>query len=106
MRNPGLVPGFCFSALAFMLVPHPRHRFVAFGARLFLQRGNDIIHMRRDRRPCGSRIAGLNRIVDGAVLIQQHVAGHAIVAGDGDAAALAHRMLGEAPETVRRHFAR
>lgn len=36
----------------------------------------------------------------------EHVAGHAIVAGDGDAAALAHRMLGEAPETVRRHFAR
>lgn len=36
----------------------------------------------------------------------EHVAGHAIVAGDGDAAALAHRLLGEAPETVRRHFAR
>ena len=34
-----------------------------------------------------------------------HVAGHAIVAADGDAEALALRLLNEAPESVRRMFA-
>lgn len=34
----------------------------------------------------------------------EHVAGHVLVAGEGDAAALAHRLLGEAPEAVRRLF--
>lgn len=34
-----------------------------------------------------------------------HVAGHAMVTGESDAAALAHRLLGEAPDAVRRLFA-
>lgn len=34
----------------------------------------------------------------------EHVAGHAIVIGANDAGALAHRLLGEAPEAVRRLF--
>ncbi|KTE18524.1 porphobilinogen deaminase [Sphingopyxis sp. H050] len=34
----------------------------------------------------------------------EHVAGHVLVAGEGDAAALAHQLLGEAPEAVRRLF--
>jgi len=34
----------------------------------------------------------------------EHVAGHALIAGEGDAAALAHRLLGEAPDAVRRLF--
>jgi len=33
-----------------------------------------------------------------------HVAGHALIADAGDAAALAHRLLDEAPESVRRLF--
>ena len=35
----------------------------------------------------------------------EHVAGHAIIAGEGDAEALARRLLAEAPEAVRRLFA-
>ena len=34
----------------------------------------------------------------------EHVAGHAIIAGDGDADALAHRLLADAPDAVRRLF--
>ena len=34
----------------------------------------------------------------------EHVAGHAIMTGEGDAEALAHRLLGEAPDAVRRLF--
>ena len=34
----------------------------------------------------------------------EHVAGHAIVTGEGDAEALAHRLLGDAPDAVRRLF--
>ena len=33
-----------------------------------------------------------------------HVAGHALIAGDADAEALADRLLGEAPDAVRRLF--
>ena len=35
----------------------------------------------------------------------EHVAGHAIIAGDSDAETLALRLLAEAPEAVRRLFA-
>ncbi len=35
----------------------------------------------------------------------EHVAGHAIIFGEGDAEALARRLLAEAPEAVRRLFA-
>lgn len=35
----------------------------------------------------------------------EHVAGHAIIAGDGDAEGLGHRLLAEAPEAVRQLFA-
>ena len=35
----------------------------------------------------------------------EHVAGHAIIVGDGDAEGLARRLLAEAPEAVRRLFA-
>ena len=34
-----------------------------------------------------------------------HAAGHIFVTDSGGAAALAHRLLGEAPESVRRLFA-
>jgi len=82
----------------------PTHRAVAAERALLAALGGDCrspvaahAHWRED----GSlRLDAEIYSEDGA----DHVAGHALLAGEGDAAALAARLLGEAPEAVRRLF--
>jgi len=82
----------------------PTHRAVAAERALLAALGGDCrspvaahAHWRED----GSlRLDAEIYSEDGA----EHVAGHALIAGEGDAAALADRLLGEAPDAVRRLF--
>ena len=83
----------------------PTHRAVAAERALLAALGGD----------CRSPVAAYAHwLDDGALLLDaeifsddgaEHVAGHALVTGRGDAEALAQRLLDEAPGSVRRLFA-
>ncbi|KTE27225.1 MULTISPECIES: hydroxymethylbilane synthase [unclassified Sphingopyxis] len=83
----------------------PTHRAVAAERALLATLGGD----------CRSPVAAYAHwLDDGALRLDaeifsddgaEHVAGHALVTGRGDAEALAHRLLDEAPGSVRRLFA-
>ena len=83
----------------------PTHRAVAAERALLATLGGD----------CRSPVAAYAHwLDDGALRVDaeifsddgaEHVAGHALVTGRGDAEALAHRLLDEAPGSVRRLFA-
>ena len=49
------------------------------------------------------QVPGYTELI-GDTVSAEHVAGHATITGEGDAEALAHRLLAAAPEAVRRLF--